>query len=146
MTRRELLAGAGAVLLAGLGCADGVPDIAWDLDACAECRMTLSDRRFGAVTRDAGGRAVRFDSLECLARWVERQVTPVPTSTIHVVDAGNPGALLPLKQARIHRGTAGSSPMGLGFIAFGADGQGAGKPVAWADVRAAVRQAGPGGH
>ncbi len=140
MNRRELLLLLGGVAVVHLtGCADGTPSITWDRDACEHCRMTLSDRRFGAAAITSAGRTVRFDSLECLAAWL---ATQEPPRSLWGTDAVAPGTLLPLADLRFHQMTEGTSPMGLGIIAVAAshattawDGQ----VLTWDDVVAAVK-------
>ena len=69
--------------------------------------MTISDRRFGAAARTNAGRIVRFDSLECLAAWI--QGPGQDATTIWVVDAMTPGTLINVDDATILRGA--TSPM-----------------------------------
>jgi copper chaperone NosL len=61
------------VLLVGaFACASGPPappTVHWGSDECSHCHMILSEPRFAAVARHAGGGEARFDDLGCLARW-----------------------------------------------------------------------------
>lgn len=106
MRRRDvILMMMGVVVTPALGCTPHDPSIAFDLDTCEFCRMTISDRRYGAAARTTGGRVVRFDSIECLARWVNSSADA--PSKIWVVDAMAPGTMVALEAAVIRR-TAGS--------------------------------------
>ncbi len=123
MTRRDvILMMVGVVVIPVLGCTPQDPSIAFDLDTCEFCRMTISDRRHGAAAHTSGGRVVRFDSIECLARWV-RASADAP-STIWVVDAMASGTLVALEAAVIRRtarspmaARSGSGPSD-GFVAM----------------------------
>lgn len=146
MTRRDvILMAVGVVAIPVLGCAQEDPSIAFDLVTCEFCRMTISDRRHGAVARTSGGRMARFDSIECLARWV-RASTDAPTK-IWVVDAMAPGTVVALEAAVILR--TARSPMAAragggtpdGFIAMARSRAPAvpdGEIVPWDQVRREV--------
>ncbi len=123
MRRRDvIMMMVGVMAIPALGCMPHDPSIAFDLDTCEFCRMTISDRRHGAAAQTSGGRVVRFDSIECLARWVHASADA--PSKIWVVDAMAPGTMVALEAAVIRR-TAGS-PMAarsasgapVGFIAM----------------------------
>lgn len=94
------------------GCAPAVPVISLDADACDFCRMVISDGRHAAAAIDAGGRTVRFDSIECLAGWYAAQDRPPREAW--VTDAG--GGLIPAAEAAFHRDPSGS-PMGRDWVA-----------------------------
>lgn len=145
MTRRELL----HVTLAAMGtswvagCGSGAPSLAYDVDECAFCRMTISDRRFGAAAKSANGRTERFDSIECLAGWVEAQ--PDAPRALWVTDAMVPGALVPISTVRFHRAAPGTTPMGRGYVAVTStrgptpwDGE----RLSWAEIRREVARDG----
>lgn len=78
-TRRQFLAllGLGGAALASGGAlvvllpdgkekTDGPPEIAYDSDSCAHCRMLISDPRFAASWRDNKGDAALFDDIGCM--------------------------------------------------------------------------------
>lgn len=143
MTRREAVTLLLAAALPLPACADAIPGIVFDLDACEHCRMTISDRRFAAAAITATGRTVRFDSLECLASWVNGAAAP--PRALWVSDAAAPGVLIPLATARLHRAAAGITPMGMGFVAVAASWGTTpwdGPVVAWDSVRALVARDG----
>lgn len=147
MNRRDAVTVLLAVLLPLPACAQGAPEIRFDLDSCEHCRMTISDRRYAAAATTAGGRTVRFDSIECLAAWVAK--APEAPKALWVTDAMAPGTLVPLATVRFHRGAPGSSPMGMGFIAVGAERGSTpwdGPVLTWKDVTTAVATEGFGGH
>ena len=145
MTRRDAcFAIAAAVCSVPLvGCGSNTPELLFDRDTCDFCRMTISDRRFGAVAKTAGGRVARFDSIECLAAWASKEAD-LPRA-MWIVDAMQPGTLLPFAEVRIHRAAQGTSPMGQGYVAV-ARAHGStpwdGPVVSWDSVRAAASRQG----
>ena len=109
MTRRDAVLSLTAFAVAPLvGCRPGTPSIAFDADSCEACRMTISDRRFGAAARTEAGRIVRFDSIECLASWLNGASTP--PQAVWVVDAMVPATLIALDDAVIHQASI-ATPM-----------------------------------
>jgi copper chaperone NosL len=63
-------AATGAVLASISACAGPAHTIAFGMDSCAECRMLVSDRRFGAQIVTRTGKAVTFDSIECMYAYL----------------------------------------------------------------------------
>jgi copper chaperone NosL len=126
-----------AVLLLA-ACASATPrPIAYEQDVCGFCRMTVGDPRFGAELVTTKGRVHTFDSVECLASYY--LANRANARSLWVTDAGRPGTLVPVEQARFHRAepaAEGGSPMGLGLRAA-ADGT-----LRWADVLALVEREG----
>jgi copper chaperone NosL len=94
---------------ASIACAAPARAIAFGLDNCAECRMLVSDQRFGAQLITPTGKAVTFDSIDCLHRY---QVKHNIAGETWVVDASHPGALLKEKDAHIVADSATHPPMG----------------------------------
>jgi len=132
------------IAVAGLmSCAPAAPDITWDVDECDYCRMTVSDKRFGSAAVTANGRTVHFDSIECLAAWVDAQ--PSAPRAVVIADASAPGTLLPVAELRFHRTAVGKSPMGKGFVAVARSAGPTpwdGPVLTWVEVRAAVAREG----
>ncbi len=143
MTRHTAAATALVAVVGLLGCSPSTPSVAWDIDNCDYCRMTVSDRRFGAAAVTNGGRTLHFDSIECLAAWTEAQ--PKPPRAIFIADASAPGTLLPVAALRFHRTAIGTSPMGKGFVAVAKTAGHTdwdGPALTWDEVRATVSQEG----
>ena len=157
--RRRVLALAAftfASLSAGLlaaACAPrGPAPIAYDADACDYCRMTISDRRFGAEIVTNKGRTLTFDSIECLADYVAANEARGIVRSVWVSDYAHPGTLVPAEGARFlrARGPAGS-PMGKGLLAVVAEGdvtamraRTGSEPLGWRDVVAIAAREGHG--
>ena len=101
------IAGALAMLVAG--CATQ-PAIAFGAAGCEECRMLITDRRFGAVIETQQGRQLSFDSIDCLDKYVAKHGTVAKATW--VVDANAPGTLIPRDAAVIAESMTLHPPMG----------------------------------
>ncbi len=139
MTRREAVTVLLAALVGGAlpACAGGIPVLHYDRDTCAHCRMTLSDRRFGAAARLPSGQILRFDTIDCLLAW-QAGALDAPVE-IWLVDALTPGTLRPLGSVAIHRDTTLTSPMGQGYLAVDtshADSPWTGATIPWETLQA----------
>lgn len=116
-------------LLAGLaGCgsarkAGGPQPISWDRDACTQCRMILSDRRF-AVQLQGGPRDEHwvFDDIGCALTWLRAQPWRASApAQIWVAALDSRGDQVHWLDARRAHFVAGrSSPMGYNFGALAA--------------------------
>lgn len=92
----------------------GPEPIAYGRDACAACRMHLSQPGFAGEIRDAGGVLTKYDDIGCLLRVLGTRPEPV---TAWVEDHGD-ASLVPLLAAHLVRIGPGATPMGGGVIAF----------------------------
>ncbi len=73
-----VLAGAGLPVMALVihwtrAVSDNPEPVAWDQEACAECHMLISDRRFAAQLQTARGQTLNFDDPACLMTYVAHQ-------------------------------------------------------------------------
>jgi copper chaperone NosL len=93
------------------------PHIAFGVDTCAECRMVIADRRFGAVLVTHTGKSVAFDSVDCLLNYLERNAE-LQVRGAWVVDAAQPGTLIPAANAVFVQQGALRPPMGA-TVSFG---------------------------
>jgi copper chaperone NosL len=119
LSSRRARTGASAIALAAAACATH-PSIAFGVAACDECRMIVSDRRFGALVVTDHGRTHTFDSIECLRTFMARPDAPAAAET-WVVDAAQPGTLIALAAATIvESDPVRRPPMGLA-VSYGAD-------------------------
>lgn len=96
--------------IAASACASN-PHIAFGVDTCAECRMLIADRRFGAVLITGTGRSVVFDSVDCMLEYLER-MPATDARAIWVSDASRPGTLITAETAVFLRQGALRPPMG----------------------------------
>jgi copper chaperone NosL len=66
-----------AVMLGGFlllsGCERGPQAIEYGKDSCAECNMTIVDKRFGAEFVTGKGKVFKFDDVNCMVEFIERE-------------------------------------------------------------------------
>jgi copper chaperone NosL len=133
--------------LAFAGCAPAGPRaIRYGDESCGYCRMTITDRRFGGQATNAHGRIEAFDSIECLADYVNAVPTSGPRPTVWVVDFQRPGTFISADSARFVRLAAASSPMGAGLAATVATAPAnaiptTGSAMSWAELLLSRREA-----
>ena len=129
LSRRRLMIG--GVALAASGCAS-MPHLAFDADSCVECRMLISDRRFGAILLTETGKSLPFDSVDCLLEYLHDHAgTP---GRVWVVDAANPGVLLPADNAVFVQDGVLRPPMG-DVVSYASA---SGVTTTWDELRQAV--------
>ena len=93
LSRRELLAATGAVLLltacGGREPRGGGPKpVAIGMEECAWCRMRIDEERLAAQFVAADGRASSFGEVGCLLAWIAANPGAAGTPFVHTVDAG----------------------------------------------------------
>lgn len=54
-------------------CTHAPVEIDYGKDECAFCRMTIVDERFGTELLNSKGKAYKFDSVECLAKYINSE-------------------------------------------------------------------------
>jgi copper chaperone NosL len=104
---------------AGGGCQQGRPapvPIALDEDACALCRMAVSQLPFAAEVALGGGVARTFDDVGCLQAWLRREPLP-EKAAVYVVDFETHG-WLEAERAFYLRSRELPTPMSSGIAAF----------------------------
>ncbi len=84
-------------------------------DTCAACRMVITQRGFAAEARDARGQFQKYDDVGCLVKALARE--PRPADVLWVEDQPS-GELVPLAAASVVAGSALTTPMDFGFVAF----------------------------
>jgi copper chaperone NosL len=133
------------------GCRPEPVPLRYGEDACAHCRMTVSDPRFGAELVAATGRTYPFDAVECLAAFVQAH-PEVEVHSLWVVPSDAPGTLVHVEDAFFARSPAVRSPMGAGLIAFSTAAArdaalaGEGEALDWAGVLVRVSEDAPHAH
>lgn len=106
-------------LLLVAGCAPGPRDIAFDKENCAQCAMTISDRRFAGELVTKKGKVYVFDAIECAASFIdEHKVEVEEVEQIWMTDFSRPGTLVNGAKAWYLRSDSIASPMGLHLAAF----------------------------
>lgn len=130
-------------------CTPGPEPIHYGEDACDHCRMTIADERYGAELVTGTGKIYKFDSIECLAGFLQEDgVAEDEVHSLWVTDFSSPTGLVPADEAFYLHSTNLRSPMGMNLTAFGGgitreavrDSFG-GEVLSWQDVRQKVRAA-----
>jgi copper chaperone NosL len=93
----------------------GPEPIAWGRDACARCRMLISQPGYAGELRDRQGQLHKYDDVGCLVAAVVGAHVEVPEAWVED-HAG--GGFVPLLAARFVRTPDASTPMGHGVLAF----------------------------
>jgi copper chaperone NosL len=105
------------------GCAAGpVPPAALDLhggDACATCRMTISQRQTGAQIVSAADEPLFFDDIGCLREHLRAHGLP-QNARIYVADHRT-GEWTPAETAVYSRVASVETPMGSSLLAWASD-------------------------
>lgn len=150
-SRRSARSAVGAAALAVAACGPAGPaGMAYDgTHACEYCHMAITDPRYATQIITTTGKALRFDSIECLAAYHADAGKAGMVASVWVSDLVHPGTFVASGNARFvrQRGAAGS-PMGLGLAAFGPEADGAalgrdfGELMTWTDVVALVQSRG----
>jgi copper chaperone NosL len=110
-TARARRTAASTVLAAATAaCGAGGHAIAFGLESCAECRMIVSDQRFGAQLVTKTGKTVTFDSIACMRAYLAAHGDTFAETW--VVDASHPGTLVKEAQAQLRADSATHPPMG----------------------------------
>lgn len=124
--RRMLVALAATCVVGGLvaaivGFGESLPEgpepVAWDREACAECRMHVGDPRFAVQLQDADGRVSHFDDPGCWFLYERRAAPAVHAVYFHAHDGKGW-----LRAADTCFARVDSSPMGFGLGAVPAVG------------------------
>lgn len=142
--RSHLATGAaGLVALCFAGCEAGPERMRYGQDECADCKMIISDQRFGAELLTRKGKVFKFDDLCCMKAFVKRgAVAPAEVKLQFAGDFEHPNQFLHVTEAFFLLSDKLKSPMGSDCAAFGSTGAreaalkalGGGKPVLWAEL------------
>ena len=144
----------GALLLTASACVSPEPrPLEYGLARGEHCLMGVADDGHGAEAVTRTGKIHTFDSVECLAAWLQHEPGADAVHSAWVTDFSDGRELVPAEEARYLVSEALTSPMGLGITAFrrAEDRDGAvhafgGTPMAWSGVKDLVARAWPDGR
>lgn len=143
----------GATTLAAAACgAPGPRPARIGEDTCTRCLMNVMDENSVAEAVTSTGVVHVFDSIECMAAWLEGDGSDLSIHSVWVTDRAHPGRFIPAEGAHYLASDGLPSPMGLGLSAWAeapdraaARDEHGGAALDWAGVRAFVAQRWPDG-
>lgn len=86
-------------------------------DSCDNCKMTISNGKFGAELITEKGRMYKFDDIHCMVHFAKSE-TSVPAKLFFVNDYLQDNTLIPAEKALYLKGGTISSPMRGNTAAF----------------------------
>ena len=98
-------------------CNNEPPKINFGKDLCEFCKMTAMDEKFGAVLVNKKGKALKFDSGECMINYLKTDRN-FEAEKFLIINYENPGELLDAEKAFYIHGGNLNSPMGGNLAAF----------------------------
>lgn len=101
------------------GCKPKSEPIVPGKDSCSECKMTITDPKFGGEIVTNKGKVYKFDDTHCMASFLKRRA--VELTDIHqtlFVDYNNPGKFINVSSAEFVLSSKLRSPMGGNAAAF----------------------------
>lgn len=93
----------------------GPESIVYGRDACAHCRMHISQPGFAGEVRDHDGVLSKYDDVGCMLQAMVAMHREIPEAWVED-HAG--GGFVPLLTAQLVRTDTGDTPMGYGIVAF----------------------------
>ena len=102
-----------------IGCKTDPQPISYGSDACEFCKMTIVDNKFGGELITEKGKVYKFDSGECLIRFVKTQHIDISKAQrLLVVDHLGSGRMIDAQASNFLHSENLPSPMGGGLTAF----------------------------
>ncbi len=98
-------------------CQPSVEPIDYGADACDFCKMTIVDAQYGAEAVTAKGKVYKFDAIECLINFTEKEKDK-PFAFLMVNDYHAPGKLTDATTCHYLISKNLPSPMGAFLTAF----------------------------
>ncbi len=140
----SLLVLPGVLMLSFSSCESGPEPIRWGQDNCHACKMTLTDKRFGAEVVTTKGRVYKFDDLNCLAGFLSSgQITLDNIGQVVAVDFKKTGQFIDVNKANFLQSDLIKSPMRADVASFSDPKEleavkaeiGGGKTLTWQEVK-----------
>ena len=102
-----------------ISCSTGPEPIAYGRDGCAYCEMTIMDQRYGTELVTSKGKIFKFDSIECLVRYLkEGEAEQANVKLVLLTPFTHPETLEDAHQSFILHSPGMPSPMGMFLTAF----------------------------
>lgn len=88
-------------------------------DNCTECKMLVSDKKFGAELVTSKGKVIKFDAIECLATFLQRgNISDAEIHSLWIIDFSRPTELTDARSAFYLHSESLRSPMGMNLSGF----------------------------
>ncbi|MBI1937956.1 MAG: nitrous oxide reductase accessory protein NosL [Ignavibacteriales bacterium] len=100
-----------------VSCQSNPEPIAYGEDSCDNCRMTISDPKYGAELISDKGKIFKFDSIECLAAY-SMIIDQKTIASMWATDFSNKENFINTDDALFLRSENLRSPMGLNLSAY----------------------------
>ncbi len=107
-----------AVMLLLSSCETAPPKINFGKDLCDLCKMTIMDKKFGALAMNNKGKTVKFDSGECMVNYLVID-GKIDVEKFLIINYTVPEELIDATNAYFLQGGEVRSPMGGQLAAFG---------------------------
>jgi copper chaperone NosL len=100
-------------------CSTNTSPLQIGIDACENCKMTISDARFGAEIITYKGRIYKFDDIVCLRSFMKSgALKSSEIESTYLVDYCNPHLLNPISNCFLSASENYGSPMNGNIAAF----------------------------
>ncbi|MBM3435098.1 MAG: hypothetical protein FJY07_02645 [Bacteroidetes bacterium] len=102
-----------------ISCSVEPEPIAYGTDGCFYCEMTIMDSRYGTEMVSSKGKVYKFDSVECLVRFLkENEAEQKDVGLVLLTPFNHPETLEDANQCQILHSMSMPSPMGMFLTAF----------------------------
>jgi copper chaperone NosL len=100
-------------------CSSGPEPIRYGQDNCTHCKMTLTDKRFGAEILTQKGRVFKFDDLNCVAAYLrEGGIPEKDVAQVLTIDFNKTGSFVNVQNAVLLQNEVIKSPMRADIASF----------------------------
>lgn len=107
------------LLLFLISCNKEISPIEYGKDQCEQCRMTLTDQKYGAEIISKKGKTFKFDATECMLNYVNaKKIDEIDIDKYFVVNITEPGKLIDAGKAVYLVSPKLHSPMGGNISSF----------------------------
>ncbi len=135
------------LLLVLNGCQTDPEPIHYGSDACSMCKMIIVDAHFGTELISSKGKIYKFDSIECMIRYLNKSESSITyNNRILVTDHSKPNTFVEAQSAKYLHSEKLPSPMGESLSAFENKdsvqvyfNRFGGEQLSWEDVRVRVK-------
>jgi copper chaperone NosL len=100
-----------------VSCESGPRSIKIGEDACSFCKMTISDKKFGAELVSSKGKVFVFDDLHCVGAYIRANEAESKDASVYVTDFAS-GELISKEKTIFWKSEQFRSPMGSNIAGF----------------------------